>query len=482
MRGWLGCRGDCGGTFTGNGTRTCAAAAFALAALVALPSQPSAHDIPVAVVVHAFVRPAGQAVQVLVRVPIGAMRDIEFPTRGPGFLDFARADSALRAAAARWIARDIELYEQGVLLAGQRLSAVRVALPSDRSFASWDEALAHVTGRPLPEDTELYWDQGMLDVLFEYPIRSERSDFAIRLGLERLGLRVTSVVRFVTPGGSVRAFEYSGDAGIVHLDPRWSHAAQRFLALGFRHILDGTDHLLFLFCLVIPVGSVRKLILLVTAFTLAHSATLIAAATGVVPGGSWFPPLVETLIAMSIVYMALENVVTALPGAGRPDPRTPTPDGPAGWVASAMRRRWMITLVFGLVHGFGFSFALQDTLQFAGSHLTTSLLAFNIGVELGQLLVLLFLVPLLHAVFRFVSPRAGVIVLSALAAHTAWHWMEERAGRLSEAAWPAWDAAVLAGAARWLMIAVIVAGIVWFAAAMRQGAEGRTTSSAEHEV
>ena len=187
MRGWLVCRGDRGGRFRGNGTRTCAAAAFALAAVVALPSRPSAHDIPISVVVHALVRPAGQAVQVLVRVPISAMRDIEFPTRGPGFLDFARADSALRTAAARWVARDIEIYEQGVLLAGQRLSAVRVALPSDRSFASWGEALAHVTGRPLALfATRRCSSRGSLTSSWHFQAGVERPTWFVRLAREAL--------------------------------------------------------------------------------------------------------------------------------------------------------------------------------------------------------------------------------------------------------------------------------------------------------
>src|SRR6202163_1600651 len=110
---------------------------------------------------------------------------------------------------------------------------------------------------------------------------------------------------------------------------------------------------------------------------------------------------------MSIVYMALENIVGG----------------------ATVRRRWMIAFGFGLVHGFGFSFALRETLQFAGSHLLTSLLSFNIGVELGQLLVLLLLIPALEALFRYVvAERIGTIILSALVTHTAWHWMVERAG------------------------------------------------------
>ena len=93
----------------------------------------------------------------------------------------------------------------------------------------------------------------------------------------------------------------------------------------------------------------------------------------------------------------------------------------------------MITFGFGLVHGFGFSFALRETLQFAGSHLLTSLLSFNVGVELGQLLVLALLVPALELLFRFVvAERIGTIILSALVAHTGWHWMIERGAVLMQ--------------------------------------------------
>ena len=82
---------------------------------------------------------------------------------------------------------------------------------------------------------------------------------------------------------------------------------------------------------------------------------------------------------------------------------------------------------FGLVHGFGFSFALRENLQFAGTHLLTSLLSFNVGVELGQLLVLGALIPILGLLFRYVvRERMGTIILSALVAHTGWHWMLER--------------------------------------------------------
>ena len=108
------------------------------------------------------------------------------------------------------------------------------------------------------------------------------------------------------------------------------------------------------------------------------------------------------------------------------------------------------------------SFALRETLQFAGSHLLTSLLSFNLGVELGQLLVLVVLVPVLANLFRFVvAERLGTIILSLLVGHTAWHWMTERADRLSQFPWPVLDASQLAAAIRWLMLLLVLAGLAW---------------------
>src|SRR5262249_980393 len=153
-----------------------------------------------------------------------------------------------------------------------------------------------------------------------------------------------------------------------------------------------TDHLFFLLCLLLPFRRLPSLIVLVTSFAVAHSITLLASAYEVVPGALWFQPLVETLIATSIVYTALENIIS--PSLGR---------------------RGLITFAFGLVHGFGLAFAVRQTLQFAGSHVAAALVSFNLGVEAGLLLVLLILVPALHGLFRFVVPeRLGTIVVSAL--------------------------------------------------------------------
>jgi hypothetical protein len=248
-------------------------------------------------------------------------------------------------------------------------------------------------------------------------------------------------LRFLPPDGAERAFEYLGDPGLVRLDPRWYQAALTFVRLGFAHILDGIDHLLFVFCLVIPFRRIRPLVAIITSFTVAHSITLIASAAGLAPDALWFPPLIEVLIALSIVYMALENIVGA-----------------------KLERRWLIAFGFGLVHGFGFSFALRESMQFAGRHLATSLVSFNVGVELGQLFVLALAVPALAWVFsHVVAERMGTIILSAFVAHTAWHWMLDRVAVLRQyhVSMPELDLAFATSALRGLMLLLIVCGAGW---------------------
>jgi hypothetical protein len=407
-------------------------------ALAMLARIACAHDIPNDVKVQAFVKPEGQHLQLLVRVPMSAMREADVPVRGPGYLDLPRTEGPLRTAVKLWLVDNIDVYEGDDRLPAPRIAAARIALASDTSFTSYEKALASVRSAPLSNDLDLYWKQQYLDVLLEYPIASERSDFSIHPRMGRLGLQVLTVIRFLPPGGAERAFEIHGDSDLVRLDPRWHQAALRFVQLGFFHILDGTDHLLFIACLVIPFRRLRPLIVIATAFTVAHSITLMAAAFGYAPDGLWFPPLVETLIAASIVYMALENIVGA----------------------NALRR-WMIAFGFGLVHGFGFAFALRESLQFAGSHLVTALLAFNVGVELGQIAVLLVLVPALNLLFRYLPERIGVIILSALIAHTGWHWMTDRFADLRKFPLPVLDAAAAASLMRWAMSAIVLALVVW---------------------
>jgi hydrogenase/urease accessory protein HupE len=136
---------------------------------------------------------------------------------------------------------------------------------------------------------------------------------------------------------------------------------QKFIPSGMHHILIGPDHLLFLVGLLLLGGTLRQLALVVTAFTLAHSVTLSLAALNV-----FTPPaqIVEPAIALSIVYVGADNLLVR----GGRDMRA--------WIAFA----------FGLIHGFGFANVLRD-MELPGRALGWSLFSFNLGVEIGQLLV-----------------------------------------------------------------------------------------------
>jgi hypothetical protein len=233
---------------------------------------------------------------------------------------------------------------------------------------------------------------------------------------------------------SGRVMMISGTSGRVTLDPPWYEASFGFIKLGIGHILSGFDHLLFLLCLIIPFRRITSLIPVITAFTVGHSVTLIGTAYGLAPPGRWFPPFVEMMIAVSIVYMALENIVNA-----------------------NLRRRWIIAGLFGLVHGFGFADILSQQLQFAGSNLLVALFSFNVGIEIGQLLVLCAFVPALALMLRgSMAGRMGITVLSSLVLLTAWQWMLERGEVLWQTPWPAPTIAGLMLLARWIVALVII--------------------------
>lgn len=409
---------------------------------VVLPKSLMADEIPLRVAVQAFVKADNDRLNVLMRVPMDALVEAQFPLRGEvGFVIFSQALGAMESAANNEILNAIQLFEGERLLQSATLEAVRIALPSDRSFVNYESARSNIYSASLPDTTDLYYRQGFLDIHATYPIESFASRFSVDARLAGLGVETTTVLRYILANGEERTFSFIGNPGLVYLDPRWYQAVFNFVVLGFDHILEGTDHLLFLFCLLIPLRRISALIPVITAFTVAHSITLIASALDWVPSTIWFPSLIETLIALSIVYMACENIIGV-----------------------KQQHRWIVTFCFGLVHGFGFSFLLTESMQFAGSHLVMSLLAFNVGVELGQVLVVLLAVPLVHLLFKYALPeKAGVILLSAIVGHWAWHWMQERWANLSayDLSFPAFGSQFLTGVMQWMALLCLSGAVLW---------------------
>ncbi|HZP92806.1 MAG TPA: HupE/UreJ family protein [Burkholderiales bacterium] len=188
-----------------------------------------------------------------------------------------------------------------------------------------------------------------------------------------LGTDYHTLARIDWPGGSDQfAFTPETRSYTVKVGTTGAQAtgSESFFLLGVQHILTGWDHLLFLLCLLLLGNGFWSLLKIVTAFTIAHSITLAAAALGVV-----VPPsrLIESTIALSIAYVAAENVFLRDRSASK---------------------RWMVAFAFGLVHGFGFSSVLRE-IGLPKEGLVWSLLGFNLGVEAGQAIVVAAAMPLL---------------------------------------------------------------------------------------
>ncbi len=189
-----------------------------------------------------------------------------------------------------------------------------------------------------------------------------------------------------------------------------------FIKEGVKHIIEGLDHVLFVICLVLGAMHIRPLLWRVTGFTIGHSITLSIGFFGFVPTAAWFVPAVEMGIALSIIYVAVVAVVPVL---------------------QQSKNEWTVVTVTGLIgllHGLGFAFVLQNILQVTSPNIWQSLLAFNIGVELGQ--VLIVVVAVLVLVFYFISllgdrvAKINRYLVASICAFTALSWVVERGSNL----------------------------------------------------
>ncbi|MBC8293529.1 MAG: HupE/UreJ family protein [Proteobacteria bacterium] len=215
-----------------------------------------------------------------------------------------------------------------------------------------------------------------------------------------------NMVSLKSLSGENRSWVFDRHNSRLSLGPSFSNSAGRgesapgasgfwrFSLLGLEHILEGYDHLLFLLALLIPGGTLARLAGIVTSFTIAHSVTLALATLGAIV----LPPVqVEIAIAASIVYVAAENIWR----------------GPGG-------HRWLVTFMFGLLHGFGFAGVLKQA-GIGNGAVLAPLLGFNLGVEAGQLAVIVVLLPLLALLSRHSRlPLRTALSWFALAAGSAW--------------------------------------------------------------
>jgi|GEM_PF-633597 len=297
----------------------------------------------------------------------------------------------------------------------ERVHLYRVGTQPD--FATLDEAHASFDSRTtLPEDeSKLYVGDAVVDVVLWYAAEDPVLTYTVSSNLDPglPGQKSTANLILDYGPGDVKVFR---SRGLMHEPVEISRstlsAVGTFILEGIRHILEGLDHVLFVVCLIIGAATLRSLLWRVTGFTLGHSVTLAVGFFGFVPSGAWFVPAIETGIALSIIYAAAIAI------------------WPLGVRGENERFTFVVTCVIGLLHGLGFSFVLQNILQVTSSNIWQSLLAFNIGVEFGQLAIVLAVWPVFRllrhtniTVWRVaqIATAAGCIAVAAM-------WTVERIG------------------------------------------------------
>ena len=216
-----------------------------------------------------------------------------------------------------------------------------------------------------------------------------------QVGLSGMDAAFTDALLRIAPlNRPVQAARLTQDEAMVEVAavPDSWEVARSYFVLGVEHILEGYDHLLFVIALVLLIGRTGAVIKAASAFTVAHSITLIGSTLGIV-GLAQAP--VEALVALSIVFLAVEIV--------KRDPDRPS---------LTERKPWLVAFLFGLIHGFGFAGALRE-IGLPESDVPTALLTFNLGVEAGQLVIVAAVMALIALTRRFAAAALHPATITA---------------------------------------------------------------------
>jgi hypothetical protein len=409
------------------------------AAIVGAATRP----VPEAVSIKIFVRQESDSLDLLVRVPLAAVKDIQFPTRGDaGYLDLDALKSMLPGAAEHWIAGGFDVFDHGELVPRPEVDQPRIATIADQSFDSYQSALDHLGAPPIAATENLFLDQVWFDMRLRYRLASPQPVVALEPDVAGWGVRVSTDLEIVDAGGQVRSLTFQGNPGRIYLAPRWTDAGRQFIDRGIRFVRSTAPLLLFVFCLVLPFRRYGPAAPAVVAFVSAFLVGLLASTLGLTVDAVWFPPLLAALEVVAILLAAFANIA---------DRVTP-------------RRRTVFACCAGLIFGASTALDLEAALQFAGAHTLVSVLAFSAGAAATLVIAAAIVIPVMSYLFsRARTERVERIIVSALAADTAWGWLTERWSQLAKiplgVVLGIGDAAMVLRA---LAVLVLLGGALWF--------------------
>ena len=412
------------------------------AAIVHAATRP----VPDAVNIKVFARLESGSLVLLVRVPLAAVKDVQFPTRGDaGYLDLEALASMLPGAAEHWIAAGFDVFDRGEPVSRPEVDQPRIATIADQSFDSYQSAIDHLGAPPVAATENLFLDQVWFDMRLRYRLASGQPVIALEPNVAGWGVRVSTDLKIVDAGGRVRSLAFEGNPGRIYLAPRWTDAGRQFLDRGTRFVRSTAPLLLFLFCLVLPFRRWRPATPPVAAFVSTLVVGLVASTLGLSVDTVWFPPLLAALEVVAIILVACANIV---------DQVTP-------------HRRTVFACCAGLIFGPSTALALEPALQFGGVHPLVSLLAFCAGAAATLVAAAAITIPVMSYLFSRARTerveRIERIIVSALAADTAWGWLTERWSELAKipvgVVFETGDAAMVLRA---LAVLVLLGGALWF--------------------
>jgi hypothetical protein len=373
---------------------------LALAALVAATPTLRAHTGPPRLTV--YVKPLGDRVRVLVRVPTALLADRRLPVRADGYFDLRTGlDRSARSmnGITSDVVRNLDLMSDGRVPAPPAV-AWTISPASDRSFETFEGAEARATTLP-PDEARIDPTEALLDLQLDYPLPMGARRLSVRVNGYRGTQGAETAVHYLSPSGETRTMVTSGAPRRLELEPGRGRVASEFGRLGLEQLTLSAIHLMFVLCLAIPARSMRLALRLFGWF--AGSWALAVAASALLPE-SWAAAratLIQAMAAAALAVAGLQNVVA---------PRLP-------WVQA-------VAAAFGILDGLAIGVVYRQSLQFAGAFPAVAFVSFLLPILLGSLWLLLVAHPVVAIVRRSRLPeRWATALLSAIPIHAALHGM-----------------------------------------------------------